>query len=377
MEKTEHDFKTIKYSTVYIILYSILYFRNILGASLFNFHALSSITGICMLAVSSFLFSRSYTMRELLAGTVIGILGISIFLTNRNYLCIANLILIYAARDVDIKKLSRACFCIINVALTFIAFFCLAGAVSNVEVDGGYAIGFSNPNQTAFFFCMAAILYIYINYEKLSKSCAWLYVFTILIIGEVITNSRAIYLIFIALVVFYVFSRVVLKMGKTTTKINYAVIFAIIAAFLICAILLYAKTTVFVPINILLTGRLEQANYYLSKYGSLPFGTYIPELNGENHWPWFTIDCAYGSLLIIQGWLFTGLFLICMYISIAYYQNKNDEAAALVLLLCGIYMIIENNCIQATYAPCLLLIAKAIESLLNNRKGKKRYRLKI
>lgn len=338
----------------FTLFYSILYLRNIVGQTYLENSIYRLISFICPLFFVAKLMLGKKSRKEVIVTLLLVLVGCAIYLETKNYLALLNIIVILSAQGVDRKRLFD-CLTIVGVITAgFVAVLAIIGAIENREVVGNYSYGFLNPNQAMSVISIAVIMIICVHIENINI-IHWYFLCLLTLGWAILTGSRAMYLLLISMFLLnliYKFGN-----GKIFFKLKWEYLFLLLTILIVSLICQFSSDiNIMAMLNDVMTGRLLQANYYYQLYDINFFGNFIPELNGENHWPWYTIDCAYASLFVIYGLVYGVLYIYFMFRAIRIYREKEDVGAVVALLLVAVYMLMENNAIGVVYCPLLLLL---------------------
>jgi hypothetical protein len=345
------------FTKAYIFAFDCLFVRNLLGNTYLGWSWLRMVTYFCIAIIIVKLSLTYYHPfdRKVIAGLLI--FGFIVWMVMKSNLIIISILLITASKNVSIRKIIWHCTILTSISILIVLGCALAGIIPNKFEYEHYAFGFTNANLLAFYIIIVAlgIEYICSDYLKPTFHC---FSIALLIISGLVTGSRACYLVIFALILGNL--GIQLSKKKFGREILWEFIFLFLSFGWVFCVINYKNFSFLNKINQLCTGRLEQANYYLSKYGFSLFGHFIPELNGQNHWPWFTIDGAYGDLLVVYGVFACVIFIFIYFCTIRCYRQQGENTKVIVLMAIAFHMLVENAGMIATYDPFLLLVLPAM-----------------
>lgn len=338
---------------IFIVCYSLLYLRNILGHTYLESGIYRIISFLCPLVLLFKLLIAKRSTRENFFVFILAVIGVAVYMETKSYLVLLNFVIIFSSQGINRKKLFNILVVIGVITSILVVFLSIIGAIENKEVMGSLAYGFTNPNQAMSVISISVIMIICV-YVKDINIMQWYFLCLFTLGWAILTESRAVYLV---LVVMFLLNTIYkFKKQKYFHKIMWEYVFLIGLIFFLFLIFKFEDNIFLAAINNIMTGRLLQANYYYQLYDIKWFGNFIPELNGENHWPWYTIDCSYAYLFIVCGWIYGILHLYFIFRAIRIYRKKEDVGAIFALLLVSVYMLMENTAIWVIYCPLLMLL---------------------
>lgn len=345
------------FTKAYVFAFDCLFVRDLLGHTYLNPSWLRMITYFCVAVIIVKLSLTYYhpSDQKVIAGLFV--FGFIVWMVTKSNLVVISTLLIAASKNVSIRKIILHCTILTSISILVVMSCALAGIIPNKFAYEHYAFGFANANLLAFYIIIIAlgIEYICADYLKSTFHC---FSIALLIVAALVTGSRACYLVVFALVLGNLGTQIFKKRFKK--EILWEFFFLFLSFGWIFSIITYKNFSFLNKINQLCTGRLEQANYYLSKYGFSLFGHFIPELNGKNHWPWFTIDGAYGDLLVVYGAFACAIFIFIYFCTIRSYRQRGKNTKVIVLMAIAFHMLVENPGMIVTYNPFLLLVLPAM-----------------
>lgn len=337
----------------FVFFYAVLYVRNILGHTYLESDIFSLVSYICSLFFVVKLILGKKTKKETFVVVLLIALGCAIYLETKSYLALLNIIIILSAKGVNRKQLFDCLAFVGIITACLIAILSALGAIENREVAGSFSYGFSNPNQAMSVISISLIMIVYVRIRNINI-VHWYFLCLFTLGWAFLTGSRAMYLLLISMFLLNAIYR--MGNGKKFFNCKWEYLFLLLTILIVILFCQFDSSVgIMAFLNNAMTGRLIQANYYYQLYDVNFFGNFIPELNGENHWPWYTIDCAYASLFIIYGLIYGIVYTYCMFRAIKIYRKKEDVGAVISLLLVAVYMLMENNAIGVVYCPLLLL----------------------
>ena len=214
--------------------------------------------------------------------------------------------------------------------------------------------GLGHPNMCSAYYTMLTVLYIYLNYHKITYKFLIIdFVFGILLYYFTESTTGMITLISILFII--------LIINKTNDKPKaLSIIFIIIVLGIVCfTVIPIIYNDFFSIFDRLLTGRFSQANYYFKKYGIHLFGdNMIEDLTYE--YTTHILDIGYTKMLINNGVIYY-LCVVCNYIYLLKDTIQFKKYSTFILIsFFLIYMYTENVSTYIFMNVSMLLFSKFI-----------------
>lgn len=264
---------------------------------------------------------------------------------------------ICTSKNCDMKKILKTIFWAQLLSMTLVLILSLIGFIpieSVLEREDGtkrYSIGFIHPNIFATMSLQLMMLYVVLKEKKL-KYINCILGMAILVIINIVTDSKTITYLGIILwlsVIYYVF---VNKNYRSGTKILYLIgKYSKYLVFLISLVCIYLA--ICEGDNGAFNSRLIQASTYFQYYGITLFGQplvgYSNDLENLVKTGLYTLDMGYIYLLLGFGIVIFILFIYSYIIMCKYYAHEKKYLYVLVL---GVYIIMgfsETYLIRTTY----------------------------
>lgn len=341
------------------------FYRDIIPVgSLFNFIRIILYIFLFM----KILYENKYSLKSILAFLVFCLLFI-VTLHSNGSLLIDTFLLIYSAKNLDIREVIKVTFFIEVFMIIFIVLSCWFGIIKNDvwyrnKIMPRYGLGYKYSTFLANYYFHVILMYLYIKNSRIFKLKEG---FIILLLNYIIyryTDTRAVYyLIIITVILAYALNYLKkpikdLKLSKYFAEYC----FPISAIVSIIATINYNPFNKFYNLlNQMLTGRLELGNRAYLDYGLNIWGQKITWIVGRvgidrsSDTVYNFVDCAYLNIALVYGVLI--LILICL--GFVYIGKKavktNDKYLCLILVFLALHSITDPQLIELRYNPFLFM----------------------
>ncbi|RHL02374.1 hypothetical protein DW038_13180 [Agathobacter rectalis] len=318
-----------------------------------------AISYICiMLFGLKILWTKNYSLKQIIImGVIIG-MSIMSALQSKDMRFFWFALVLCASKGIDFDKVIKytvwttSVSCLVFIVLYYFGVINGATSVSSRGVRKSFGLG--HPNMCAAYYALIIVYLLYLNYEKIKlKFIVVMLLGACIVFYETKSNTGFIVTI-LTIAIFCVLKYIPLR--KTNTRLIISLLVLIIAIFTIMPIK-YNNSLSW--LDILMSGRLHQANFYFEKYGISLLGSDISyDLN-----KWNTdniLDLGYARMLIANGigyyCLIVGGYIISIFRAMKLEQRK-------LLVLLGtmiIYIATENVATYIFMNASMLVFSKII-----------------
>ena len=312
-------------------------------------------------------YTRYYTFREILIGTIASILIFYTCMITKNYYLIMSYILIIASIKKDTKKVVALIYktkiWYIFFLITIYITLCICTNLIDGEIlkDGRIALslGFTHPNTAGIILFWIIVDKVYLNYEYIDLKKIINLIFEILLIYLVTGCKTSFYMGSIFLMLIIIDKKKKVLFIKNIAKY----IFVVSCIFIIISISIYMnKSGIFYNliynIDAIMTGRIRIGSKLLSIYGWSLFGQSV-KLGNTMYDPyygltWVTIDGMYIDLFIRSGIIY---MLIIGFLNYKYCNKERPGIDYIVIILFSIYGLSEIHGLYISISFPLLLVS--------------------
>jgi hypothetical protein len=268
-------------------------------------------------------------------------------------------IVLCASKDIEFDKTVKYSFnTMLFCCITFFILFKM-GIIDETLVDSArgvrHSYGLGHPNMFSAYYILLIIQYIYLHFKNIKFTNI-----SVLIMGSFIvyfiTKSKT--GLFTALAVLMI---VLLLKYVTYKKINSSlIIIALIIGIVLFTIMPLIYNDSLSVINTMMTGRLQQANFYFQKYGIHLFGS---NLNADltSIYTHNILDIGYAKMLINNGLIYY-LTIVIGYVLSMLKASKTRRYDLVALMACFIiYMFTENVATYIFMNVTMLLFSNSLK----------------
>ena len=301
----------------------------------------------------------------------------------KNKLLLKILLIIMAFKDIDFEDFTKKDFICRAIFVFFIILLNIFGIIesNNIFRNNGtirYSLGFFHTNILGLHTLILCLEYLYIN-RKDVKTKQFIAVIITLLFNIFITDSRACIVSLLLVIAYLCFSNENLSKIYNNPKCKFLIknsYTIIMIAMIILSLSFSAKNILFRKMDVLLSGRLYAANYYVNNYSILkPFGQYIEILDNIKSENFLALDIGYIHILVIFGPIMIALFFYMFYVTFKrLYKNKNYTLIS-IFIIWAVYSLIETNALYDIYNPFLIVLSvffySYIKGIDNNLRLKK------
>jgi hypothetical protein len=278
--------------------------------------------------------------------------------------------LVFAAIDIDVKKLLKIFSIEVLVLLVLMIFLPSVNIFPNIILDATrtrYSLGFSWVTLAPTFWLFLLFVYYFDNnkHTSLQQNLLFILISSLLYI---LTNSRLFYIIQLLLIAVEGIAQYTSEKKLTiTVKLTWLkwLPFVLFACSLLLAFF-YSKSPIWIILNNMLSGRLELAHTALANYGISLFGKDITWIGYSANYKatdvYNFVDNSYLNIMFSYG---ISSLLLVLY---SYYKKLESLVSlklynqtiviVLILLLC----ISEPRLISFPYNPFILMFADLLKN---------------
>ena len=320
---------------------------------------------------------KKYDKKGLIIIILFTILGIIISYFSDVINILELFLIIYAARNIEFKKIARVTLIEIGLLSLIIIISCKLGIIQNyvfIRKNGSIrnSLGFSYVGKLPVFLMEMEFLYLYLK-EKNNKHAnviAIIIMFIINYIAYMLTDVKNCFILSSLMIVLYVICvrKGYIDFKKKSLKVVLCSVYVIcLVTSVFLAIHYDSGNPKYVELDEVLTGRLEITHKMIKKYPISLFGNSITmygstaikykHIKGTDY---SYIDSAYIQILLRYGILFSAIFGIA-YISLMKKSiEKDKKMLAIWLFLLAISSIIDDTIINIQYNCVLLYLFQSL-----------------
>ncbi len=305
----------------------------------FNDMPIAVVLVICFLIKLIF---QNYTKRQLLITAISGIISIWVSFITHEYIALYIFLVVFASKNIDIKKTIKICFLSISVLLSIhIVKYIIDGLIGEIPImyrNTGkvrYTFYMSHPNIVAGLILWLIAQYSYLKYDNL-KIRHFIVFLAIFIITYILTLSRTTLIASIALIILLI----ILKNKKMTKFIvNFSKIIFILACFFTIGIsYIYnfnKENVVLRELDESFSGRVSLLSIAINEYGISLLPRNI-DLTKVVKWDYggeaeLYLDSIYSRVYIKYGILYL-IWLIYLFANLNI-KNKNSIFIILFVII--------------------------------------------
>lgn len=368
--------KKIFLGTYMFYMISMLICSSAFGVYLPNFASkVVNILCIFMLSIGE-IANHKYTIRQIAILINLLILAIINYIISNDVAFVLSLVFIYCSHDIEFRDITKWTIIILAIMLPLIIISAKIGIIANYIGNGilgvRECIGFLYPLVSSTLFCNLIFLVAYYKKWLISWKYIIIFFFTNIFIMLWTTARLGSTLVFI-----FLFILILCKITKTyyiTPKIFQLII--VCSYFICCFIGFYfsynynSSDIYYILADIVLSGRLALGYEALSTYPVTMFGLKLPlvgnglDVNGlpSDDKAYFWIDCIYIKLLLQNGVIIAGTYILSFTKLLYNYARKKDFITMLILSLMGLHGLIDDAIMYIMYNPFLLMIGSELIS---------------
>lgn len=306
---------------------------------------------------------RKYKMKELIKILLLLLVSFIFIVVSKNYLFLKLLLIILISKNISFdKKISFDVKLRVIFLLVMITFYNVGIAEDNTAYYNDsirHSIGFSNPNVLGLHTFILCLELLYLNKNKLSIRKIIFYTLIMLFSNHFSGSRTALYLYFISLILFYIYSLKPQFFSRGIVKklISYSPI--ITAIIIIVSYLLYSNNySVGLLIDKITSGRLLNIDYFAHNYKLSLFGSDISIANKS-------CDTAVVYMLYAFGYLGCFIYIYGFQKLLKVLYKKNLIGIVIIIFIFMLYGISEKLWL---FVDCNLLIT-SVSFLIYEYKG--------
>ncbi len=327
----------------------------------------------CLVSLLNILFLCRYTVRQILGILLFAAVGLIVWHQTRRqtYYFFQSMMIVFSARQVPWRQVLKFTFCLF-IPLIVLPFVLERLGIFPVVLHyrgttRRYTLGFSHPNNTGLYLMCFVILWLLLRYEKLKipDYLAWLALAALAWFGpNSKTATAAILLLTAGALVFRRWGDRLIHCRPV--QILCASSFILMGIFSVLASWFYnAESELYVWVDqVLFTGRLHLAQWYLNRYTPALFGqriklrgTVASSKTGSRS---YILDNFYVRQLVASGVILTILILALFTWLVCRAIRTNDQAMLIVLVMLSFYCIYES---YLTRLSCNVLLFQVVYQL--------------
>lgn len=337
-----------------------------------------------------YLFTRPFTVKELIIYFLFALLGIISYINNHSTLFIILALSLAIFSNFSIKSLFTLFIIYRSIFITIIIFLSLIGVLNNSGRDmfksnvenavSTYSLGFGHPNQAAQavgILLIVAFLLMFRNKDLLLEKSLFGIGFIFLFYW--LTKSRTFLICCVLALIIGIIQWIpFFKRGINWISKGYILIEGIIVFFGLILPALFTRFSASPIISILdriASGRISFSASVFSSYPLTLFGsnfdsgfTELQHIYGMGK---YAVDNGYISFLFTYGLIFTIIYFVMLTILIKTLIQKEQYYFVWIVLIVSIWGLFENIVWIPTLNVTLLLWAQGLNEKLNYRKVKR------
>ena len=295
------------------------------------------------------LIFQNYTNKQLIITIISGIISFWVSIITHEFIALYVFLVIFASKNIDIKKIIKISFCSITVLLSIhVIKYIIDGFISEIPIiyrntgEPRYTFYMYHPNIVAGLILWLVSQYAYLKYDNLK--IRHLIAFLAIFIGTyLLTLSRTTLIASIALIVLLVLSKNI-KLSKIITYFS-KIIFIVAIVFTIGISYIYRwnkDSFILQKIETALSGRVSLLSIAIDEYGVSLFPRDL-DLTKEVKWDFggtaeLYLDSIYSRSYIKYGLLYL-IWLIYLFTNL---NSKNEKKNAIFIILFAIIGITER-----------------------------------
>lgn len=249
-------------------------------------------------------------------------------------------IVLISCKDINFNKTVKYTFftMLLSCFLFLILYFMHIIPETLVSSSRGmrHSFGLGHPNMCSAYYTMLTVLYVYLNYHKITYKFLIIdFVFGLFLYYFTESTTGMVTLLSVLFIILIINKKI--DKPKALNIIFFTIVLGI-ACFTVIPIIYNDLFSIF---DRLLTGRFSQANYYFQKYGIHLFGD---NMNEDLTYEYTThiLDIGYTKMLLNNGVIYY-LFVVCSYIYLLKDTIQFKKYSTFILIsFFLIYMYTEN-----------------------------------
>lgn len=295
------------------------------------------------------LIFQNYTKRELVITVISGIISVFVSAITHEYIAVYVFLVIFASKDIDIKKTIKICFWSITVLLSIHAIkYIIDGLIGEIPIvyrntgEPRYTFYMNHPNIVAGLILWLMAQYSYLKYDNL-KIRHFIIFLAIFIVTYLLTLSRTTLIASIVLLVLLVISKNI-KVAKAITCFS-KFVFIIAIVFTIGISYIYSfnrDNFILQKLESALSGRISLLSIAIDEYGV----SLLPrdmDLTKDVKWDFggeaeLYLDSIYSRAYIKYGLLYL-IWLIYLFTNL---NSKNENKNSIFIILFAIIGVTER-----------------------------------
>lgn len=316
----------------------------------------------------------SYTTREVLAITIIFIIGCFNFLCTDDFGLFELFLVVTASKGASITMLITV-FAYIKGIGTFLTLFLYAiGILPTLhyldDIVGAYnTYGFSHRNVLGANMAILCMAWFYLRYKKLNQ---WDYLLWILLTAatyKLALSRSALILMIMILASFFLYRLLEPYLTRNKKQFFYfrkfliACFFILLVVSILCTIFYQSDSTFWSTINRIFTKRIQFANQCLNDHGLSVFGKDLPFISSMeaqvSNKRKLILDNSYMRALLFYGIVPGSIYLYTCYCAIRNAVRRKQSALFLCLTLFFIYGFSERYMLDINYNFPLLIACQS------------------
>lgn len=247
-------------------------------------------------------------------------------------------------------------FLIINISIFVL--LCLLNSYSFFKNYGGRIrcdFGFNHPNVFSSFLFNIILMWIWLNYKKITVR-HYISIVIISIIAYLFSGTRtSLVLSFLTIILLFVSKRS--KKSKFLFCIASVIVPLIAILIMLCIVYYTSDISIINFIDKLLSTRIRLGAYAYENFGITFFGQNLENIDviWDPYWGFneFTFDCSYSYLIMNNGLI----WLLIIVISFYFLAKRKDNIINLFIIVWSLYAVTEIHGLNCYYCFPILLIS--------------------
>lgn len=360
--------KSIESKNYFYIGWIMMVFHFCVANSNANSHSTSLVTysALVFFLVKIFLQTK-YNFYEMCKMFIILLCGFLGYYFSKDMRTFWFSIVLISCKDINFNKTVKYTFITMLLSCFFFLILYFLHLIPETLVSSSrgmrHSFGLGHPNMCSAYYTMLTVLYIYLNYHKITYKFLLIdFIFGLFLYYFTESTTGMITLISILFII------LIINTIDDKHKVLNIIFIAIVLGILCFTVIPIIYNDLFSIFDRLLTGRLSQANYYFQKYGIHLFGdNMIEDLTYE--YTTHILDIGYTKMLLNNGVIYY-LFVICGYIYLLKETIQLNKYSTFILIsFFLIYMYTENVSTYIFMNVSMLLFS---DFIFNNEKDLRR-----
>ena len=213
------------------------------------------------------------------------------------------------------------------------------------------SFGLGHPNMCSAYYSLLAVYILFLYYDKIKIRHIILMILGAGIVYYYTKSNTGLVVLIFSVLIFFVLKYIPLK--KLNSKLIFLTLVIVILAFTLMPIL-YTDKLEF--LDIAMTGRLHQANYYFQKYGVSLLGKDVSA--DMTRWDVDNIlDIGFTRMLLYNGLLYYLFVILAYFVGLIYALRKQNRRLLILIGTLIIYTATENVATYIFMNPAMLILA--------------------